>query len=1082
LLDDVPPADLSDSRAAAAAAAALAAFGGAGPPREGTSLFPELLDDNLPPADSTRGATAARVDNRNASQQFQARRDEKNLFPDGLLTEIPIESNSRTHAVGENDGFPSDYRATEKKEQGPSRLEQRLRYPVEELYPNDNNDVIMGYCDDDRTNHDHGDVEYEIGHDDDYYSHMQYSEPIVSDDYKKTQAPSRYPIDDDGYCTDEEGKTTARRRKKVVWYDEQPRMNHKFDVDDAMVISPSGSDGELSAYQPMHLHSTSPNDRSRFFDGNDEHSSSHYSDDNKSTGTFDRLYDDEYSSIYSTPMETSDNDGNAKTFTPSSYKSPIKDEKNSSFLPRLSPENSPDSVLDTPGSTPGSFLGDVFGPTQEDLHASTETIDRMMNRENIERTDPKPVNQSPNGGGSDGAPTPLRSNRNNERPSGRSHQVNESPRAIGGDAITESVENSPADTDISDDLEVDGSPKSCKTESPQSSPGVDSDEDSAIQDLARLMHQQQRQHRQQERFAHQENQYYQVPQGDGNMSRLEQWQQKQQQLQLQHAATNYLPSKYLQQSHQAVPTRNRQKYPPKLEPEDANPRDPDGVRYYGGDGEKNLFPDVEWDEHGNLIKGTVPKQRTQVVTAPFMSPSSKDDQYHPDFANVSMVSSATERVTHPASPSMASNTIVSGHDTLDRNRIYRAVPHRQVPDELSLLESYDDYSNDEALANSSNSMQDDVSVISEDTELRRLAQQVPMKQKLQRQQRFHPYTVKPKDSMESDMKLELDEEETRPHSYNVIKRNDSMEQDMMVLDFVEEVLPTKHTMKDFPIDDLGVNIIEYDDKSLPGTSVMSPPPLKRQQFSFTENIEEEEDEDPIIPLKSYSDESEATNDPAIFPTRAVFQMNLGQDSSNKESCESSDLVERACEFLARGRNEDALRVLNEALDYAQASMDSVKELMDVHYYHKERGLRPPTSEQLLSQEEYEGKLNADFRKVASEMADIINNIGVVHELNGDYHLAMNSFRDALDVYRRMCHRYENSGDADVDRTVTNIMYMGIAMRSRDKREELHLEAEDLAAMIDASDDPDERMELRRERLNILMSVVDVENESLGRSE
>jgi hypothetical protein len=137
---------------------------------------------------------------------------------------------------------------------------------------------------------------------------------------------------------------------------------------------------------------------------------------------------------------------------------------------------------------------------------------------------------------------------------------------------------------------------------------------------------------------------------------------------------------------------------------------------------------------------------------------------------------------------------------------------------------------------------------------------------------------------------------------------------------------------------------------------------------------------------------------------------------------------------------------------------------------------------LLSQEEYEGKLNADFRKVASEMADIINNIGVVHELNGDYHLAMNSFRDALDVYRRMCHRYENSGDADVDRTVTNIMHMGIAMRSRDKREELHLEAEDLAAMIDASDDPDERMELRIERLNILMSVVDVENESLGRSE
>jgi hypothetical protein len=115
------------------------------------------------------------------------------------------------------------------------------------------------------------------------------------------------------------------------------------------------------------------------------------------------------------------------------------------------------------------------------------------------------------------------------------------------------------------------------------------------------------------------------------------------------------------------------------------------------------------------------------------------------------------------------------------------------------------------------------------------------------------------------------------------------------------------------------------------------------------------------------------------------------------------------------------------------------------------------------------------------MADVINNIGVVQELNGEYHLAMNSFRDALDIYRRMCHRHENSGDADVDRAVSNIMHMGIAMRSREKREELHLEAEDLDEMIKAADEADERMELRIERLNVLMAVLEVENENLGRS-
>lgn len=94
---------------------------------------------------------------------------------------------------------------------------------------------------------------------------------------------------------------------------------------------------------------------------------------------------------------------------------------------------------------------------------------------------------------------------------------------------------------------------------------------------------------------------------------------------------------------------------------------------------------------------------------------------------------------------------------------------------------------------------------------------------------------------------------------------------------------------------------------------------------------------------------------------------------------------------------------------------------------------------------------------------------------------MNSFRDALDMYRRMCHRYENAGDADVDRAVSNIMHMGIAMRSREQREELHLEAEDLDEMIKNSRNDEERMELRIERLNVLMAVLDVENESLGRS-
>merc|ERR1719253_1592296 len=93
---------------------------------------------------------------------------------------------------------------------------------------------------------------------------------------------------------------------------------------------------------------------------------------------------------------------------------------------------------------------------------------------------------------------------------------------------------------------------------------------------------------------------------------------------------------------------------------------------------------------------------------------------------------------------------------------------------------------------------------------------------------------------------------------------------------------------------------------------------------------------------------------------------------------------------------------------------------------------------------------------------------------------MNTFREALEVYRNVCHRYENAGDADVDRTVSNIMQMSIAMKSHNKRTDLHREAEELAAQKSLSENSDICTKLRNERLNILMSVLDLETESLGR--
>ena len=1068
LLDDVPPADLEYSRAVNAAANEIDkhAMGRRQfqsndrneqffpdidmtqqqhrqqhPARKEAQLFPDILDETQPPKMSR--ATTDRVDNRSEPRRFES---EVNTFPDGLLNE-EIERAS----LGSVERQQSNNSSVE----SPPDI-QRKRYPVEDLYPSDNHDEMM------EDNYDNDEVEYDLGNDDDYYSHMQYSEPVGA----PTAGPSRYPIDD-GYNSDRD------RPKKVGWYDEQ--------ANEPSTVSPSDS-GELDSYQPMHLYQH----KSKVYD--DNASSSHYSDE-KSTGTFDRLYDEEYSGIYSTPVENGDVESDQSSA-----------KQHSEVLSRMSLEHSPDSVMDTPSSASSSFVGDlVFGANQDDTR-----------RSNVEEEkDIRSPDELSNRGG-DGMPTPLRSNRVeateeidkvNDPPELPFGMENHSPRAeveskVDANAHVDKTPNSfdPA----SSSPQQAATPQSNTTGS--SSPGFESDEDSAIQHLAKVMQDQQRQHRgnaieaqrKDREKKHQEEvletrmeeecedqrktTFEQVPRSRGRMSRLEQWQEKlrQREEKQKRQTANYLPGKYQKESHAVEPAVEKRSHK-KLEPKDVNAKDPSGVRYHD---EQALFPDMEWDEHGRVMKKARSIKKTEADFMPKAAPDAMD----PPELDYDQHSNAVNLV-HPAN--LPSEEFFATRRAEPRQRSSRySGPHHQVPDELSLLESYHESSNNALYMNDRNSINDDVSVISVDTELLRLAECVPQKDKLQQKNSFHPYSIKPKDSMESDMKMRDDyEEHPKDYPSKTVKRNDSMEDDMMIVDFDEEQ-PTKFLIADYPYDNAGLSIVDYsDDKSQSVNSMRSHHLITGQTFGSAYQIEEEKEEDIVAELTSYSEDgSDATNNPAIFPTRAVYQMNLGKQSVDGENSEAAnDLIEKACELLARGKNNDALKTLNEALYQAEAKMEEVKELMDEHYYNKERGLKPPTSEQLQNEEEFEEKLDADFRETASEMADVINNIGVVHELNGDYHIAMNAFRDALDIYRRMCHRYENAGDADVDRAVSNIMHMGIAMRSREKREELHSEADEINGLIKSSNDPDERMELMTERLNILMAVLEIENESLGRS-
>ena len=155
LLDDVPPANL----------------------KRNSQLFPDLLEEEGDRSNVLLRASTTRVDNRCSTTRFES---ELNAFPDGLL---------------EDDDASQHNKIYHSSSQG--ARQQQQRYPVEELYPNDNHDVYNypNHIPDDQSKD--TPVEYELNEvEQDYYSQMQYSEPISTARQGHSGSISRYPIDD----------------------------------------------------------------------------------------------------------------------------------------------------------------------------------------------------------------------------------------------------------------------------------------------------------------------------------------------------------------------------------------------------------------------------------------------------------------------------------------------------------------------------------------------------------------------------------------------------------------------------------------------------------------------------------------------------------------------------------------------------------------------------------------------------------------------------------------------------------------------------------------------------------------------
>lgn len=224
-------------------------------------------------------------------------------------------------------------------------------------------------------------------------------------------------------------------------------------------------------------------------------------------------------------------------------------------------------------------------------------------------------------------------------------------------------------------------------------------------------------------------------------------------------------------------------------------------------------------------------------------------------------------------------------------------------------------------------------------------------------------------------------------------------------------------------------------------------------------------------------ESQSTRErDAILAASPNRKTNTAQQMQDIEEETNIDLLlELASNHLSLGKNDEALQVYRRAMKRAFADVMSVKKQLEEikkqqtqlvlekqdrkntqlvleEQDRKNKDLSDNVESSALSlskKQEFEFELA--LLQVASRVADIHNNMGVVHELNRSYKKAQASYCDALDVYHNTCKRFENSDDPDVDRTQSNVARMQNACASEEHRTALHEKAIKIAKQTHSSD-------------------------------
>ena len=189
------------------------------------------------------------------------------------------------------------------------------------------------------------------------------------------------------------------------------------------------------------------------------------------------------------------------------------------------------------------------------------------------------------------------------------------------------------------------------------------------------------------------------------------------------------------------------------------------------------------------------------------------------------------------------------------------------------------------------------------------------------------------------------------------------------------------------------------------------------------------------------------------------------------------ILEMASDYLSLGKNDLALTAYRRAMKVAFADVISVKQkLVDVK--KRQQSMKGDDMD-LTKQQEQQFELS--LLQVASRVADVHNNMGVVHEMNRQYEKARASYVDALEVYHNTCKRFEEKGDVDVDRTKKNVERMTLACTSEKERKALHDKALKIAKGVGYKRDVTKQKILLQDAIIILKRALDLEGKTIGLS-